>query len=58
MIFSKGSHNCNAGLVWLSVTTEHKYLCVAIMTIAYFFNGAILSGHNINTLTIAPNRYY
>jgi len=45
-----------AGLVVLSFITNQPYLCVAIMSIAYGFNGAIYSGHTLNGLAIAPNR--
>jgi len=45
-----------AGMIWMSQLTSSPYLCTAIMSVAYACNGAIYSGHSINTITIAPNR--
>ena len=45
------------GMVWMSHETSSPYLCTAIMSIAYAFNGAIYSGHSNNSLTISPNRF-
>ena len=44
------------GMVWLSFTTDQKYICVAIMSVSFMFNGALFSGHSLNSLFIAPNR--
>ena len=44
------------GMVWLSQMTSSPYLCTAIMSLAYSFNGAIYAGHSLNSLTIATNR--
>ena len=45
-----------AGMVWMSHETSSPYLCTAIMSVAYAFNGAAYSGHSNNSLTISPNR--
>jgi len=45
-----------AGMVLLSYMTDNAGLCVAILSIAFGFNGAIYAGHYTNGLTIAPNR--
>merc|ERR1712110_1174931 len=36
-----------AGMLWLSYVTDNPNLCVAILSISFFFNGAIYSGHTM-----------
>lgn len=45
-----------AGMLWLSYVTDNPDLCVAILSISFFFNGAIYSGHTMTGLAMAPNR--
>ena len=41
----------------LSYLTDNAAVCVAVLSIAFGFNGAIYAGHTTNGLTIAPNRF-
>jgi len=47
-----------AGMVAMSYLTLEKtqYVCIAVLTITYGFNGAVLSGHIQNIMSLAPNR--
>ena len=43
-------------MIMIIIIIMIQYLCIAVLTISFGFNGGTMSGHILNIVGLAPNR--
>ena len=43
-------------IIMIMIIIMIQYLCIAVLTISFGFNGGTMSGHILNIVGLAPNR--